>query len=407
MTDVSDADVAVDEDGPKESHESPKGDAAPETPVAGSGAAIKAAAARIADPEQRVLQRIAEMRKRKPHLREDKITMSHGAGGKQSHALITALFADVLSNPVLDQLGDQAVLPIPGVDNLGLAVTTDSFVVSPLFFPGGDIGELAINGTVNDLAVGGATVLGIAAAFILEEGLDIDVLRRVVTSLRAAADRAGVSVVTGDTKVVPRGKADQLFITTTGVGIVELPQRSAMARVRAGDAVLLSGAMGDHGATVMLARGDVDLEAETLRSDTMPLHGLTRALFDAGIDVHFMRDATRGGVATVLNEIAQGAGVAVSMAEDTFPIHDAVRGVAEILGIDALYIANEGKLVAIVAQADAERALAVMHSRPEGVEAAIIGKILPEPEGMVFIETVFGGTRVVDMLTGDPLPRIC
>ena len=373
----------------------------------GSGAAIKAAASRIADPEQRVLERIAEIRKRKPSLREDAITMSHGAGGKASHTLITALFGDILSNPVLDQMGDQAVLPIPGVADLGLAITTDSFVVSPLFFPGGDIGELAVNGTINDLVVGGATPLGISAAFILEEGLDVATLRRVVESLRRAADRAGVSVVTGDTKVVPRGKADQLFITTTGVGIVALPQRVAMHRVTPGDAVVLSGAMGDHGSTVMLARGDVDLEADALRSDTMPLHRLTAALADAGIDVHFMRDATRGGVATVLNEIAQAAGVAVAIDEDSLPIHDEVRGVAEILGIDPLYIANEGKLVALVANGDAARAVEVMRAQPEGAEAAVIGEVLPEPEGMVFIRTGFGGTRVVDMLIGDPLPRIC
>ncbi len=373
----------------------------------GSGAAIKAAAARIADPEQRVLERIAEIRKRKPSLREDAITMSHGAGGKASHTLITALFGDILSNPVLDQLGDQAVLRLPGVDHIALAITTDSFVVSPLFFPGGDIGELAVNGTINDLAVGGATPLAISAAFILEEGLDVATLRRVVESVRRAADRAGVNVVTGDTKVVPRGKADQLFITTTGVGIVPLPQRVAMQRVAPGDVVVLSGAIGDHGSTVMLARGDVDLEADTLRSDTMALHGLTAALLDAGIDVHFMRDATRGGVATVLNEIAQGAGVAVAIDETSLPIHDEVRGVAEILGIDPLYIANEGKLVALIAKGDAERALDLMRSRPEGTEAAIIGEILAEPDGMVFIRTGFGGTRVVDMLIGDPLPRIC
>ncbi len=373
----------------------------------GSGAAIRAASARIADPEQRVLERIAEIRKRKPSLREDAITMSHGAGGKASHTLITALFGDILSNPVLDQLGDQAVLPLPGVDGIGLAVTTDSFVVSPLFFPGGDIGELAINGTVNDLAVGGATPIGIASAFILEEGLDIAILRRVVESMRRAADRAGVSVVTGDTKVVPRGKADQLFITTTGVGIVSLPQRIALPRIVPGDVVVLSGAMGDHGSTVMLARGDVDLEAETLRSDTMALNGLTAALFENGIDVHFMRDATRGGVATVLNEIAQAAGVAVAIDESSLPIHDEVRGVAEILGIDPLYIANEGKLVAVVAKDDASRTVDLMRSRVEGTEAAIIGEVLAEPEGMVFIHTGFGGTRVVDMLIGDPLPRIC
>ncbi len=376
-------------------------------PAPGSGAAVRAAAARIADPEQRVLERIAEIRKRKPLLRETAITMSHGAGGKASHTLTAAVFADILDNPVLAQLGDQAILRVPGLNGARLAMTTDSFVVSPLFFPGGDIGELAINGTVNDLAVGGAIPLAISAAFILEEGLDIGVLRRVVESMRRAADAAGVSVVTGDTKVVPRGKADQLFITTTGVGLVAQPDRLGIDRVATGDAVLLSGAMGNHGATVMLARGDVDLEADTLASDTMALNGLTAALLDAGIDVHFMRDATRGGVATVLNEIAQQAGLAVAIDEDALPVHDVVRGVAEILGIDPLYIANEGKLVAMVAAEDAQRALALMRSRPEGQEAAIIGEVRAEPDGMVFIRTGFGGTRVVDMLIGDPLPRIC
>ncbi|MBJ7609200.1 MAG: hydrogenase expression/formation protein HypE [Candidatus Dormibacteraeota bacterium] len=373
----------------------------------GSGAAVRAAALRIADPEQRVLERIAEIRKRRPLLRETAITMSHGAGGKASHTLTSAVFADILDNPVLAQLGDQAVLRVPGLEGARLAMTTDSFVVSPLFFPGGDIGELAINGTVNDLAVGGAIPIAVSAAFILEEGLDIGILRRVVESMRRAADTAGVSVVTGDTKVVPRGKADQLFITTTGIGLVTQPDRLGIDRVRAGDAVLLSGAMGNHGATVMLARGDVDLEAETLASDTMALNGLTDALLDSGIEVHFMRDATRGGVATVLNEIAQQAALAVAIDEDALPVHDVVRGVAEILGIDPLYIANEGKLVAMVAADDADRALALMRSRPEAEEAAIIGEVRAEPEGMVFIRTGFGGTRVVDMLIGDPLPRIC
>jgi hydrogenase expression/formation protein HypE len=376
-------------------------------PRSGTGAAIRAATARIADPEQRVLARIAEMRKRKPSLRESTITMSHGAGGKSSHTLVTALFADVLSNPLLDQLGDNAQLTIPGLDGARLAMSTDSFVVSPLFFPGGDIGELAVNGTVNDLAVGGAQPLCLSAAFILEEGLDIGLLRRVVESMRAAADRAGVSIVTGDTKVVPRGKADQLFITTTGVGLVREPQRLGFGRIRPGDVVLLNGAIGDHGSTVMLARGDVDLEAESLHSDTQPLWRLVSTLLDAGVDVHFMRDATRGGVATVLNEIAQQAGLAVAIDEDDLPVHDQVRGVAEILGIEPLYIANEGVLVAIVAAADAERALELMRSLPEGAEAARIGEVREEPEGMVFIRTGFGGTRVVDMLIGDPLPRIC
>ncbi|HEY0411044.1 MAG TPA: hydrogenase expression/formation protein HypE [Candidatus Dormibacteraeota bacterium] len=347
------------------------------------------------------------MRKRKPSLRESTITMSHGAGGKSSHTLVTALFADVLSNPLLDQLGDNAQLTVPGLDGSRLAMSTDSFVVSPLFFPGGDIGELAVNGTVNDLAVGGAQPLCLSAAFILEEGLDIGLLRRVVESMRAAADRAGVSIVTGDTKVVPRGKADQLFITTTGVGLVREPQRLGFGRIRPGDVVLLNGAIGDHGSTVMLARGDVDLEAESLRSDTQPLWRLVSTLLDAGVDVHFMRDATRGGVATVLNEIAQQAGLAVAIDEDSLPVHDQVRGVAEILGIEPLYIANEGVLVAIVAEADAGRALELMRSLPEGAEAARIGEVREEPEGMVFIRTGFGGTRVVDMLIGDPLPRIC
>ena len=375
--------------------------------VPGSGAAIRAVSAGSADPEQRVLERIAEIRKRRPQLRESAVTMSHGAGGKASHTLTAAVFADVFDNPALAELGDQAVLTVAGLEGARLAMTTDGFVVSPLFFPGGDIGDLAINGTVNDLAVGGATPLAVAAAFILEEGLDLAVLRRVVESMRRAADIAGVSVVTGDTKVVPRGKADQLFITTTGIGLIAEPGRLGVSRVGAGDAVLLSGALGDHGATVMLARGDVDLEAETLRSDTVALNRFTGALLDAGVDVHLMRDATRGGVATILNEIAQQTGLAVAIDEDAIPVHDVVRGVAEILGIDPLYIANEGKLVAIVGAPDAERALALMRSRPEGREAALIGEVRAEPVGMVFLRTGFGGTRVVDMLIGDPLPRIC
>ena len=372
----------------------------------GSGAAIRALSTRIADPEARVLERIAEIRKRPAALRESSITMSHGAGGKSTHTLVQALFVDILSNAHLDQMDDHAVLAVPGLEG-AIAMTTDSFVVSPLFFPGGDIGELAVNGTINDLAVGGAEPIALSAAFILEEGLDVGVLRRVVESMRAAADRAGVSIVTGDTKVVPRGKADQLFITTTGIGLVRVPGRLGLARVGAGDAVLLSGAMGDHGATVMLARGDVDLEADALRSDTMALHGLVAAVLDAGVDVHFMRDATRGGVATVLNEIAQQCGAAVAIDEDSLPVHDAVRGVAEILGIDPLYIANEGKLVAVVADGDAARALEIMRGRPEGEEAVRIGQVMADPAGMVFIRTGFGGTRVVDMLPGDPLPRIC
>jgi hydrogenase expression/formation protein HypE len=378
-----------------------------ETPLPGSGEAVKLAAARYSDREQQVLARIAEIRKRKPTLKDTAITMSHGAGGKASHTLVRALFADAFSNPYLEQLGDQAVLPVAGLDGPALAMTTDSFVVSPLFFPGGDIGELAVNGTINDLAVGGAQPLYLAAGFILEEGLPIEVLRRVVESMRRTAECAGVAIVTGDTKVVPRGKADQLFINTTGIGLVREPGRLGVQRIQPGDAVLLSGAIGDHGSTVMLARGDVDLDAEALRSDTAPLHRLVGALLEADLEVRFMRDATRGGVATVLNEVAQQAGLAVAIYEDAIPVHDEVRGVAEILGIDPLYIANEGKLVALVAEPDADQALRLMRSRSEGREAARIGEVREQPEGMVFLHTSFGGTRVVDMLIGDPLPRIC
>jgi hydrogenase expression/formation protein HypE len=372
----------------------------------GSGQAIKQAAARYTDPEQQALARIAEILKRRPTLRDAAITMAHGAGGKASHVLVQGLFVDVFANEHLAQLGDQAVFSVPGLEG-ALALTTDSFVVSPLFFPGGDIGELAVNGTINDLAVGGADPLHLSAAFILEEGLDMDILRRVVKSMRRAADRAGVAIVTGDTKVVPRGKADQLFINTTGVGLVREPEQLGFHRIRPGDKVLLSGAIGDHGSTVMLARGDLDLEAEGLQSDTMPLNGLVRALLDSGLDLRFMRDATRGGVATVLNEVAQQTGLAVAIDEDAIPVHDEVRGVSEILGLDPLYIANEGKMVAFVAAQDANRAIEVMRSRPEGQEAACVGEVRDAPEGMVFIRTGFGGTRVVDMLIGDPLPRIC
>ena len=372
----------------------------------GSGAAIRAASEHIADPESRVLARIAEMRKRRPALRETTITMSHGAGGKASHALVTALFAEVLSNPTLEEMGDCAAVAVDGLGGR-IAISTDSFVVSPLVFPGGDIGELAVNGTVNDLAMGGAEPVCLSAAFILEEGLQVETLRTIVESMKRAADRAGVQIVTGDTKVVPRGKADQLFITTTGVGLIREPGRISAGRVVPGDVILVSGAIGDHGCTVMLARGDVDLEAPALQSDTMPLNHLVRALLDAGIDIHFLRDATRGGVATVLNEIARQAGVGMALEEEQLPVHDEVRGVAEILGIDPLYVANEGKLVAVVAREDGERALALMRSRDEGREAARIGEVLAEPEGTVLIRTGFGGTRVVDMLVGDPLPRIC
>ena len=348
--------------------------------------------------EQEVLDRIEAVRRRAPRLRDDAINMSHGAGGRASHTLIEGLFRPAFGNPS----GDQALFEASGAT---LAVTTDTYVVSPLFFPGGDIGELAVNGTVNDLAVGGAAPLCITAGFVLEEGLPVETLRRVVASMAAAADAAGVRLLAGDTKVVPRGRGDQLFVNTTGVGLVDEPGRLGVGRVRARDAVLVSGTIGDHGTAIMLARGDLELESD-LESDTAALHGLCAAAL-AGGDVHLMRDATRGGVAGVLNELAVEAGVAVAMREEALPIRDEVRGASEILGIDPLYVANEGKLVAVVAGEDAAAVLAAMRAHPLGADAAVIGEVLSEPPGMVFMHTSFGGSRVVDMLIGDPLPRIC
>jgi hydrogenase expression/formation protein HypE len=344
------------------------------------------------------LDRIETVRRRAPRLRDETINMSHGAGGKATHTLIEALFRPAFGN----LSGDSAMLDF---DGRMLAVTTDTYVVSPLFFPGGDIGELAVNGTVNDLAVAGATPLCLTAGFVLEEGLAIETLRRVVESMAAAAARAGVRLLAGDTKVVPRGKGDLLFVNTTGVGHVRDAARLGPEKVRSGDAVLVSGTIGDHGTAIMLARGDLELETD-LESDTAPVHELCSAALAAG-DVHLMRDATRGGVATVLNELAVESQLAVAMREDAIPIRDEVRGAAEILGIDPLYMANEGKLLAVVAAADAEAVLSALQGHPLGRRASIIGEVRAEPPGMVFMHTAFGGSRVVDMLIGDPLPRIC
>lgn len=348
--------------------------------------------------EQEVLERIEAIRRRAPRLRDEAINMAHGAGGRATHTLIEALFQPAFGNP----LGDQALFSVEGST---LAVTTDSYVVSPLFFPGGDIGRLAVNGTVNDLAVGGAEPVCLTCGLILEEGLPVEILRRVVESMAEAAQKAGVRLLAGDTKVVPRGKGDLLFVNTTGVGLVREPGRLGLERVRPGDAVLVSGTVGDHGTAIMLARGDLELETD-LESDTAPLHELCQSLLGAA-EVHLMRDATRGGVATVLNELAREAQLAVAIREEAIPVREEVRGAAEILGIDPLYVANEGKLVAVVAGTDAELALAALRAHPLGRQAAIIGEVRAEPPGMVFMHTAFGGSRVVDMLVGDPLPRIC
>jgi hydrogenase expression/formation protein HypE len=362
----------------------------------------------VADREQQVLDRIERARRRRPKMREERITMSHGAGGKATQTLIEAVFLDAFRNPALEPLEDAARLPLTGAagGTAQLALTTDSFVVSPLFFPGGNIGDLAINGTVNDLATSGATPLYLTAGFILEEGFAVADLTTITESMRDAAAAAGVTVVTGDTKVVEKGKADGCYINTAGVGVLDRGVTLGVAQARPGDAVLVSGPIGDHGVTIMLARGELDIEAD-VRSDTASLAGLAAALLDAVPGVRALRDATRGGVATILNEIAKAADVGVVVTEDAIPVRTVVRGAAELLGIDPLYVACEGRMVAVVDGGQADRALAALRAHPLGAQAAIIGQVAGGPAGLVTLRTSFGGTRIVDLLVGDPLPRIC
>lgn len=355
--------------------------------------------------EEEVLDAI-EARRRRPRRKvlDKQITLSHGAGGKSSHDLVDALLLRELRNPLLEPLGDSAILADRG--GRRLAFTTDSFVVRPLFFPGGDIGELAVNGTVNDLAMAGSTPLALSSALIIEEGFAVDDLDRIVTSLGRAAKEAGVEIATGDTKVVERGKADGLYVNTAGVGAIEHDLELSPASIRAGDRVIVSGSIGDHGMAIMVARGDLALEVE-LASDTSPLNDLVAALLEATDGVRCLRDPTRGGLATVLAELALAAEVGISIDEAALPIRPEVTGACEILGIDPLYVANEGKLVAFVSPHCEAEALEALRSHPLGAEAAVIAEVRPDPPGLVLLETAFGGSRVVDMLAGDPLPRIC
>lgn len=338
-----------------------------------------------------------------PLLAREKILLGHGSGGRLSAELIRDIFLPAFRNPALERLNDQAVVNING---LRLAVTTDSFVVNPLFFPGGDIGSLAVHGTVNDLAMGGAQPLYMSAAFILEEGLSMETLRRIVDSLQRAAAEAGIEVITGDTKVVEKGKGDGLFINTTGIGVVPDGVSLSSDQARSGDAILLSGPLGDHGIAILAQREGLEFESE-IRSDSAPLHGLVAALLDATRAVRCMRDPTRGGLSSALNEIAAQSGVGMELDECTIPVSEAVKGACELLGLDPLYVANEGKLVAIVAPEAAEKALAALRSHPLGRDAQIIGRVTESHAGLVLLRTVLGTTRIVDMLSGDQLPRIC
>ena len=354
--------------------------------------------------ERDALAKIDRVRAMPARFREARITMAHGAGGKASRTLIEGLFVPAFRSDALALLDDAGRFTL---DGLGLALTTDSFVVRPIRFPGGSIGELAVNGTINDLAVAGTRPIALTLSMVLEEGLDADVLRAEVEAIARAADSAGVRIVAGDTKVVERGHADSMYLCTTGIGRVDPRARLSPRSLRAGDRVLVSGRIGDHGIAIMLARGEFELDA-TIESDTWPLWPAVDALLDAaGPSLRCMRDATRGGVASVLNELASASGVGVLVHEERIPVHPAVAGACELLGIDPMYVANEGTLVAVVAPDAAELALAALRAAPGGEEAVAIGEVLAEPAGMVLVRTAFGGKRVMDLLVGDPLPRIC
>ncbi|SOX53113.1 hydrogenase expression/formation protein HypE [Mycobacterium ahvazicum] len=354
--------------------------------------------------EGEVIERVESFRRRRPRLLDDHVTLAHGAGGKASAALLDAVFMEAFRNPALESLGDGAVLTLPGGERL--AMSTDSFVVQPRRFPGGSVGELAVNGTCNDLAMTGAVPAWISAAFVLEEGFAIAELKEIAADMAAAAAKAGVQIVTGDTKVVPRGAADGLFITTAGAGVIPAGRTLSADSVRVGDKLLLSGSMGDHGMAVMLARGDLAIEAD-IASDTACVSPLVELLMAAAPATRWLRDATRGGVGTVCNELAQACGLGVVLDEQRLPLQAHVNGACELLGIDPLYVANEGKFVAVVAPQEAEAGLAALRSHPLGTQAAQVGEIVTEPADAVVLRTGFGGTRIVDMLVGDPLPRIC
>jgi hydrogenase expression/formation protein HypE len=331
------------------------------------------------------------------------VLLGHGSGGKLTAQLIERLIVPAFANPALARLDDQAQLDVDGVR---LAFTTDSYVITPIFFPGGDIGELAVNGTVNDLVVGGARPLALSLAFILEEGFALADLERIVASTRRAAARVGVPVVTGDTKVVPRGKADGIFINTSGVGVVPAGVRLSAERVAAGDAILVSGRIGDHGVAILSQRAGLEFAGD-LASDTAPLHELTAQLLGSGCEVHAMRDPTRGGLAATLVEVASRQKLGIDLDERRVPVGEAVRGACEIFGLDPLLVANEGKLVAFVAARDAERALAALRAHPLGREAALVGHVTDQHPGDVVARTAIGGERLLDLPFGEALPRIC
>jgi hydrogenase expression/formation protein HypE len=347
------------------------------------------------------LARIEAARRRRPRLADGAVTLAHGAGGKASAALIEAVFVAAFGRPQ-PNLADAAVLAAPGG---AIALTTDSYVVNPIRFPGGSVGHLAVNGTANDLAVSGAVPKWIAAAFVIEEGFAVAELRGIVADMRQAANQAGVTIVTGDTKVVPRGAADGLFITTSGIGLIPAGRALGAEKVRPGDRILVSGSIGDHGMAVMMARGHLAIEA-AIETDSRAVTGMVEALLAAVPQVRWMRDPTRGGLGTLANELAQAAQLGVVLDDSAIPVKPLVRGACDMLGIDPLYVANEGCFVAVVPAGAAEAAVAAVR-QAGGREAALIGAVVEEGAGTVVARNAFGGARLVDMLVGDPLPRIC
>lgn len=354
--------------------------------------------------EAEVFERIEAFRRRAPRLRDTHITTAHGAGGKASAALLETVILPAFHGTGDREQLDAAVLALPSTERL--AITTDSYVVKPLRFPGGSVGDLAVHGSINDLAVLGARPIALTIAFVIEEGLPVEMLRDIVADIAQSATRAGVPVVTGDTKVVGRGAADGLFVTSTAIGVVPDGRVFSAHRAEVGDAVVVSGPIAEHGIAVMLARGDLAIDAE-IRSDTAPLHGLVEALLGAAPGTRWMRDATRGGVGTVCNELVRDSGLTVVLDEAALPVRPTVAAACELLGIDPLYVANEGRLVAVVPVGESDAAVAALRGHPFGAGAARIGEIRSEPPGIVVLRTPFGGTRIVDMLVGDPLPRIC
>ena len=359
-------------------------------------------------PQNSLFNKVEQVRRRRSKVRDSNITLAHGSGGKAMRDLIDDIFVSNFDNPLLAAMEDQARISLASLISLGdrLAFTTDSYVIDPIFFPGGNIGNLAVNGTVNDLAVSGAKPLYLSCAMIMEEGLSVKTLRQIAQSMKTSADAADVQIVTGDTKVVNRGSVDKLFINTTGVGIIREGVGISAHNLQPGDAILCNGYLGDHGAAITIARGELALDTN-ITSDCQPLNSLVESILAICPEVRAMRDATRGGVATVLNEFALSSEVGIKLFESAVLVRKEVKGVCELLGLDPLYLANEGKLVVIVPQSKAEEILAAMKAHPAGENSCIIGEVIDSPSGVVLMETMFGTARIVDMLVGDQLPRIC